>query len=59
MPIDKPLVEIKKRIGALDNKILSGQLLSYEDYKARCAERKAYLDSIQIINDATHDEDDS
>ena len=57
MIADKQVKDIGYKIADLEKIILSGTLES-DKYKAKCAERKAYLDAIEIIKTISGDEED-
>ena len=57
MLADKQIKDIGFKIADLEKMILSGTL-EPEKYKAKCAERRAYLDAIEIIKTISGDEED-
>ena len=57
MIADKQAKELGDLIKDLEGQILTGSL-AHEDYKAKCAARKAYLRAAEIIKTISGDEED-
>ena len=57
MIADKQIKELADRVKDLEGQILTGSL-QHDDYKAKCAERKAYVKAMELMKTISGDEED-
>ena len=57
MIAERQIREMQNLVKDLETRILNGTL-SLEEYKAKCAERKAYLRAIEIVKTVSVEEEE-